>query len=480
MRFSPLRALTSLIVLAAAAVPAAAQAGGAATPPPYVAADAQFMTGMIGHHAQAVLIAGWAPSHGASPSIVLLTRADRRGPAGRDRPHDRGGCGPGRAGARPEALTACRAWTTPRSMPGMLSAEQLAALDAARGPEFDRLFLTYMIQHHSGAIVMVDQLFATHGRRAGRGHLPLRLRHLRRPDDRDPPDAEDAGRPAPERHQPLKTARPRPFAPVQPPLTGMIHGHRTPRSTSGQPIHRRPRPPRRSRSGRSSVAGCASSSASAAMPAAPAAEPRPARRPQGRPVGRRRGHVEPARRLDDPALGAVRRRHQLRPLVHRELRHPGQLQRLPGLGHLQPGQALAEGRASSAPPRRATSRCTGTCSSCRARATPAALDCGTQGVQDTVSADRLRGIRIFDITDIANPKYIANVQTCRGSHTHTVVVDPKDKDNVYIYVSGSAGVRSPNELPGCSGWRRTRTRTRRCSGSRSSRCRWRTRSRRRS
>ncbi len=78
------------------------------------------------------------------------------------------------------------------------------------------------------------------------------------------------------------------------------------------------------------------------------------------------------------------------------------------------------------------------------------LDCGTQGVQDTVSHDRLRGIRIFDATDISNPKYIANVQTCRGSHTHTVVYDPKDPQNVYIYVSGSAGVRSPSELPGCS------------------------------
>src|SRR5216110_3531178 len=80
----------------------------------------------------------------------------------------------------------------------------------------------------------------------------------------------------------------------------------------------------------------------------------------------------------------------------------------------------------------------------------ARLDCGTQGVHDSVSAVRLRGIRIFDITDIANPKYIGNVQTCRGSHTHTVVEDPTDKDNVYVYVSGSAGVRSPNELPGCS------------------------------
>ncbi len=79
----------------------------------------------------------------------------------------------------------------------------------------------------------------------------------------------------------------------------------------------------------------------------------------------------------------------------------------------------------------------------------ARLDCGTQGVKDTVSRERLRGIRIFDISDINNPKNIANVQTCRGSHTHSLLVDPKDPANVYVYVSGSAGVRSPNELPGC-------------------------------
>src|SRR5258706_119263 len=77
------------------------------------------------------------------------------------------------------------------------------------------------------------------------------------------------------------------------------------------------------------------------------------------------------------------------------------------------------------------------------------LDCNGEGVHDSVSTARLRGIRIFDISDIANPKYIANVQTCRGSHTHTVVIDPNDSANVYIYVSGSAPVRSPTELAGC-------------------------------
>jgi hypothetical protein len=77
------------------------------------------------------------------------------------------------------------------------------------------------------------------------------------------------------------------------------------------------------------------------------------------------------------------------------------------------------------------------------------LDCGTQGVKDTVSRERLRGLRIFDISDIANPRNVGNVQTCRGSHTHTVLVDPKDAENVYVYISGSSGVRSPSELPGC-------------------------------
>ncbi len=79
------------------------------------------------------------------------------------------------------------------------------------------------------------------------------------------------------------------------------------------------------------------------------------------------------------------------------------------------------------------------------------LDCGTEGVRERVSHDRLRGIRIFDITDVTSPEYVANVQTCRGSHTHSVLKDPDDDENVYIYVSGSAPVRPEEELEGCSG-----------------------------
>ncbi|HET8650425.1 MAG TPA: hypothetical protein VFL95_10305, partial [Gemmatimonadales bacterium] len=77
------------------------------------------------------------------------------------------------------------------------------------------------------------------------------------------------------------------------------------------------------------------------------------------------------------------------------------------------------------------------------------LDCGTQGIQDSVSKERMLGIRIFDVSDPAHPKQVADVQTCRGSHTHTLVPDPNDKGIVYVYVSGLARVRSASEMPGC-------------------------------
>jgi hypothetical protein len=111
-----------------------------------------------------------------------------------------------------------------------------------------------------------------------------------------------------------------------------------------------------------------------------------------------------------------------------------------------------------------------------AEASNGRTDCGTQGVPfpegytppppptpadeegapppprppDPANPDRFRGVRIFDISDIANPKQVAAIQTCRGSHTHTLVIDPKDKENVYIYVSGTGTVRLPEELAGCS------------------------------
>ncbi len=77
------------------------------------------------------------------------------------------------------------------------------------------------------------------------------------------------------------------------------------------------------------------------------------------------------------------------------------------------------------------------------------IDCGTQGAAGPVNPERFRGVRIFDIADLDNPVQVAAVQTCRGSHTHSILESPNDPDNVYVYVSGAAGVRPADELAGC-------------------------------
>ena len=124
------------------------------------------MSGMIGHHAQAIVMSGWAPTHGASPSLRIM--AERIINAQQDeiatmqtwlrdrnQPVPEAKAGPMKMkmnGMEHEML-----------MPGMLTEAQMQELDGAKGPEFDRLFLTYMIQHHRGAVSMVQQLFSTEG-----------------------------------------------------------------------------------------------------------------------------------------------------------------------------------------------------------------------------------------------------------------------------------------------------------------------------
>ena len=143
---------------------------------PYTAADIHFMIGMIGHHAQAIKMAGWAASHGGSPSIQTLAQRiinaqqdeivtmqnwlrDRRQPVPEPDP---AGVKMNMGGMEHVML-----------MPGMLTPEQMNQLDAARGTKFDRLFLAFMIQHHRGAVQMVKDLFATPG--AGQDELTFKL-----------------------------------------------------------------------------------------------------------------------------------------------------------------------------------------------------------------------------------------------------------------------------------------------------------------
>ena len=145
---------------------AIAQARADSARHPYTAADVEFMSHMTHHHAQAIVMARWAPTHGASPAVQRLADRiinaqqdeigtmqawlrDRRQPVPEATP---GGVMMNMGGMQHEML-----------MPGMLTDAQMKQLDAARGPEFDRLFLTYMIQHHKGAVSMVKDLFDTYG-----------------------------------------------------------------------------------------------------------------------------------------------------------------------------------------------------------------------------------------------------------------------------------------------------------------------------
>jgi uncharacterized protein (DUF305 family) len=131
--------------------------------PPFTEADVRFLTAMIPHHAQAILIASWAPTHGAGAAVSTL--AERIVVAQQDEISFAENWLRERKQPVPEADASHHLHGTDSSarMPGMLSAEQLSQLDAARGAEFDRLFLTFMIQHHEGAITMVEQLFDSNG-----------------------------------------------------------------------------------------------------------------------------------------------------------------------------------------------------------------------------------------------------------------------------------------------------------------------------
>ena len=166
----------ALALLALFALAPAAQAQASVAPSANSPADVHFMSGMIHHHAQAVLIAKWAPIHGASAELQRLAERIVVGQNDeialmqnwlRDRgePVPDGSAGPMKMqmnGMEHEML-----------MPGMLTDEQLAQLDAARGMAFDRLFLTLMIQHHEGAVTMVDELFGSPG--AGQDEVVFRF-----------------------------------------------------------------------------------------------------------------------------------------------------------------------------------------------------------------------------------------------------------------------------------------------------------------
>ena len=415
--------------------------------------DARFMQGMISHHAQALEMTELLEARTESDAMrqtarrIELSQEDEIEMM-QDWLRDRG-----------QEVTAIDAHHAPGAMrmPGMLTDEEMESLAAADGVAFDRLFLEGMIKHHRGALTMVEnlldqrgaaqdsQLFAftsdiTADQTAEINRMDAMLAELS-PDPRVQLASgfHDAGQAL--WNMALVATRPKP------------EGFYDPNSPAGRPmpVEADPEP----------EAGTGAVAADAAADDAEGNED------AGQEA---RGEGEDAEEGGDAAPEADAAGNEEEEDADAE--DNPQRRGLLNFGNTDlafAGDRLFVGSYHGfntyrvevpASPQLVTSvvcpggqgdvSVVGNLLIMSVEQTRGRLDCGLQGVAEPVSDQRFRGIRIFDISDTRMPRQVAAVQTCRGSHTHTVVADPDDEGNVYVYGSGTGGVRPGEELPGCS------------------------------
>ena len=415
--------------------------------------DARFMQGMISHHAQALEMTELLEARTESDAMrqtarrIELSQEDEIEMM-QDWLRDRG-----------QEVTAIDAHHAPGAMrmPGMLTDEEMESLAAADGVAFDRLFLAGMIKHHRGALTMVEnlldqrgaaqdsQLFAftsdiTADQTAEINRMDAMLAELS-PDPRVQLASgfHDAGQAL--WNMALVATRPKP------------EGFYDPNSPAGRPmpVEADPEP----------EAGTGAVAADAAADDAEGTED------AGQEA---RGEGEDAEEGGDAAPEADAAGTEEDEDADAE--DNPQRRGLLNFGNTDlafAGDRLFVGSYHGfntyrvevpASPQLVTSvvcpggqgdvSVVGNLLIMSVEQTRGRLDCGLQGVAEPVSDQRFRGIRIFDISDTRMPRQVAAVQTCRGSHTHTVVADPDDEGNVYVYGSGTGGVRPGEELPGCS------------------------------
>jgi uncharacterized protein (DUF305 family) len=393
----------------------------------YSADDVRYMQGMIHHHQQAVEMA--ALVKGRTSRQELIDVADRIAASQADEMkfmqtwlRERGETAPNPARVD-GAHGAHGAHSTMAAMEGMATPAQMAALAAATGPEFERLFLERMIAHHDGAITMTEKLL----KQPGSAYDPVLeafttdvsteqkaeinrmtavlLRLLPDPRTKLTSGFRDAGQAA--SNITLLASLPKP--------TGFFD----PANPAGLPPIK---PPKAAKAG----AAPAKQGAEAMAPAAEA---------KGDPdFGKRSpllsfANTDMAFSKDLLAVGNYHGFNMYRltkgaPVLLSSVVCPG------GQGDVSiVGDLLIMS----------------------VEQTRGRIDCGRQGVSEDVSAERFRGLRIFNIADPRRPRQVGQVQTCRGSHTHSVVSDPQARDSVIVYVSGTSSIRKAEELAGCVG-----------------------------
>jgi uncharacterized protein (DUF305 family) len=363
----------------------------------YSDADVRFMQGMISHHAQAIEMTDLLETRTNSEAMrqlgkrIELSQEDEIQMM-QDWLRERG-----------LEVTSADAHHAHGSMlmPGMLTPEEMSELEAARGEVFDDLFLRYMIKHHQGALDMVEELLAERGS-AQDSQLFAFTSDITADQtmEIDRMDAMLAG-----------------FSPD--PRATLAAGFRTARDA------------------------VLNLELVAALP-----------KPEGfydpeAPAGRPRASGDPDEGEDEPARPGILNFANTDLAFARGVVIEGNYHGFNAYNVEDPlrPQLLAS---VVCPGGQGDVSLYGNLLFMSVQDTRGRLDCGTQGVAEPVSAERFRGVRIFDISDLRAPSQVAAVQTCRGSHTHTLVSDPDDEGNIYVYNSGTSGVRPGEELEGCT------------------------------
>ncbi len=392
----------------------------------YSAADVKFMQGMITHHAQALEMTALVDARTTRETMRLLSQRI--------------------ALSQEDEIAMMQGWLRDRNlevpdltahhehdaelMPGMAGPEQMQALAAAAGPEFDSLFLELMIEHHRGALTMVDNLLDQRG--AAQDSVLYEFTADITADQSAEIERMDAM---------LAGFSPDPRVALKP---GFLDAGAA--SLNMQLVRSLPKP-------------------------AGFFDPQ---HPAGRPMDREPPGLEGAEDLveefevdpgspnddtEDRGEHGAEERTEPRPsllnFANTDLAFSGDIL-VAGNYHGFNAYDISDPRS---PVQLSSVVCPGGQGDVSivgdlliysVEQTRGRLDCGLQGVAERTSAERFRGIRIFDVADYRLPKQVAAVQTCRGSHTHTVVNDPDEDGNIYVYGSGTSRVRPGEELDGCS------------------------------
>jgi uncharacterized protein (DUF305 family) len=401
-------------------------------------ADVKFMQGMIMHHAQALDMTALVEGRSATPGLATLADRIERTQADEIRMMQEWLATNGYEVTSEHAHHAHDA----ERMPGMLTPEEMASLEDASKVEFDRLFLELMISHHKGALTMVDELLENEGaaqeptifrftadivadQGAEIGRMTAMLESLV-PDPRvglaaGYLDAEEAAW-----NLELVASLPRP------------EGFYSPISPAGLPV-----PEEEEEAEGDEEEADDDSEGDEEMTEEEKEEAE---------------RLEEAEGLRQSMIEEAKARARLTALfsfANTDLAFAGDrvvVGNYHGFNSYDISDPVLPRLLSSVvcPGGQADPSIVGDLMILSVEENRGRLDCGLQGVAGKVSPERFRGIRIFDISDLARPRQVAAVQTCRGSHTHTVVTDPDDEGNFYVYVSGTAGVREGEELEGCS------------------------------